>query len=398
MSDHDESRRRVGRPASPSGSRISRRHFLATASVGSAGASAGCLDSVGLFGGDEANDVTLGDFQGSGPFVQGRDAPGGTSMDDLDDLSGTLAIYIGGGEGGLYRGLIDLLERKYPDFEVNLNSAPSTRLANTIIKEKQSGQSRADVFWSIDAASLGLVANEGYAKSLSSDVLDPVPERLRDSEGRWTGVAGRARAIPYNTNRFSADDIPNETAAFATQDRFADSMGWAPTYGAFKSFVTAMRLMEGRSTTKSWLQGMLDQNVQEFRDEYFVSRGVANGAVSAGFANHYYALRVKAAQEDPPIALAFTESDAGALVNVSGIEVIEGTQRSELAELFARHLLTAEAQEFFATRAYAYPMISGVQPVGDLPTIDELNPPEIDLTKLSDVEPTLELMREVGVL
>jgi len=43
-------------------------------------------------------------------------------------------------------------------------------------------------------------------------------------------------------------------------------------------------------------------------------------------------------------------------------------------------------------------MISGVQPVGDLPTIDELNPPEIDLTKLSDVEPTLELMREVGVL
>ncbi|NHN40213.1 extracellular solute-binding protein [Halorubellus sp. JP-L1] len=375
--------------------RIGRRELLATSAVSAAAASAGCL---GLFDDESSNDLSLSEFRGSGPFVSGRAAPEGTSMDDLDDLSGSLAIYIGGGEGGLYRGLIELLEEKYPDFEANLKSAPSTQLANTIIEEKKSGQSRADVFWSIDASSLGLVANEGYAASLSDDVLSPVPSELQDSEGRWVGVAGRARAIPYNTNQFSEDDIPSDVTAFANQSKFADSMGWGPTYGAFKSFVTAMRIMEGRGATKTWLQGMLDQNVEEFRDEYFTSRGVATGAVGAGFANHYYALRVQAAREDPPIDLAFTENDAGALVNVSGIEAIEGTQNAELAELFARHLLTAEAQEFFATRAYAYPMIPGVQPVGDLPTIDELNPPELDLTKLSDLEPTLELMREVGVL
>jgi len=381
-----------------SAGRFGRRELLATSAVGGLAASAGCL-GLGLFDSSESNnELALSDFRGSGPFVSGRPAPEGTSMDDLDDLSGSLAIYIGGGEGGLYRGLIELLQEKYPDFEADLNPAPSTQLANTIIEEKQSGQSRADVFWSIDASSLGLVANEGYARPLSDDVLDPVPDALQDGDGRWVGVAGRARAIPYNANRFSADDVPSDVATFATQSRFAESMGWAPTYGAFKSFVTAMRIMEGRETTKEWLQGMLDQNVEEFRDEYYVSRGVATGAVSAGFANHYYALRVKAAREDPPIDLAFTSDDAGALVNVSGIEAIEGTQNADLAELFARHLLTAEAQEFFATRAFAYPMLSGVEPVGDLPTIDELNPPDIDLTKLSDLEPTLSLMREVGVL
>ncbi|MFW5949554.1 MAG: iron ABC transporter substrate-binding protein, partial [Halolamina sp.] len=57
-----------------------------------------------------------------------------------------------------------------------------------------------------------------------------------------------------------------------------------------------------------------------------------------------------------------------------------------------------EAQEYFATRAYAYPMIPGVPPVGDLPRIDELNPPEIDLARLSEIQPTIDLMREVGVL
>jgi iron(III) transport system substrate-binding protein len=386
MSDKDP-RRRVGR-----------REVLAASALGATTATAGCLDSI--LGDDEESgqDVGLGDFRGSGPFASGRAAPEGTSMDDLDDLSGSLSIYIGGGEGGLYRGLIELLQQKYPDFDASLKSAPSTQLANTIIQEKDSGQSRADVFWSIDASSLGLVANEGYAMNLSSAVTDPVPAELQDSDGRWVGVAGRARAIPYNTNEFSESDIPTSVSGFANQDAFSGAMGWGPTYGAFKSFVTAMRIMDGPDATKAWLQGMLDQNVEEFRDEFFVSRGVATGAISAGFANHYYALRVKAARENPPIDLAFTENDAGALVNVSGIEAIEGTDKADLAELFAQHLLTAEAQEFFATRAYAYPMIAGVQPVGDLPTIDELNPPSIDLTELSDLEPTLELMREVGVL
>ncbi|MDY6765063.1 MAG: iron ABC transporter substrate-binding protein, partial [Halobacteria archaeon] len=36
-------------------------------------------------------------------------------------------------------------------------------------------------------------------------------------------------------------------------------------------------------------------------------------------------------------------------------------------------------------------------PVGDIPTIDQLNPPDIDFTKLSNIQPTLELMREVGI-
>jgi iron(III) transport system substrate-binding protein len=43
-------------------------------------------------------------------------------------------------------------------------------------------------------------------------------------------------------------------------------------------------------------------------------------------------------------------------------------------------------------------MISGVQPPGDLPSIDDLEPPDVDLSELSNLEPTLDLMREAGVL
>jgi iron(III) transport system substrate-binding protein len=44
-------------------------------------------------------------------------------------------------------------------------------------------------------------------------------------------------------------------------------------------------------------------------------------------------------------------------------------------------------------------MIGGVSPVGELPGVDELAPPaDIDLSRLSDLGPTIELLREVGAL
>ncbi|MFC7080468.1 extracellular solute-binding protein [Halorussus caseinilyticus] len=374
-----------------------RRRLLASGAVGAVAGLSGCLSQFTQQE-ESGSDLTISDFRGSGPLVESRSAPGGTSMDDLPDLDGTLNVYLGGGEGGLYENLVRLMERKYPNFTAKVRMAPSTQLANEIIEVEKGGESPADVFWSIDSTSLGLVADAGITAKLPERVVKPVPNGFRDGDRSWVGVAGRARSIPYNTDEFSESDIPNKVQQFTQNSGLQGAMGWAPTYGAFKSFVTAMRLLEGPEKTKQWLRGMQDQNVSRYSDEFQVSNAVADGEITAGFANHYYALRVIASREDAPIDLAFTKNDAGALVNVSGCEIIKGTDQKELAADFVRHLLSAEAQEFFATTTFAYPTVPEVSPVGPLPTVDELEPPEIDLSKLSNLEPTLKLMREVGVL
>ncbi|WP_137286885.1 extracellular solute-binding protein [Halorussus salinisoli] len=375
-----------------------RRRLLASGAVGAAAGLSGCLSQFTEQEDSGGSELTIADFRGSGPMVESRSAPGGTSMDDLPDLEGTLNVYLGGGEGGLYENLVRLLEKKYSNFTAKVRIAPSTQLANEIIEVEKGGQSPADVFWSIDSTSLGLVADAGITTKLPQRVVEPVPKGFRDADRSWVGVAGRARSIPYNTDEFSESDIPNKVQQFTQNDGLTGAMGWAPTYGAFKSFVTAMRLLEGPETTKQWLSGMQDQQISRYSDEFQVSNAVADGEILAGFANHYYALRVIASRENAPIDLAFTKNDAGALVNVSGCEIVEGTDQKELAADFVRHLLSSEAQEFFATTTFAYPMIPEVSPVGPLPTVDQLEPPEIDLSKLSNLEPTLELMREVGVL
>jgi iron(III) transport system substrate-binding protein len=380
---------------------LDRRQVLGAAATGSAAALAGCAgltdNGDDSDGGGTVDIPALTTFRGSGALVEGRPAPGGTSIEDLPDLSGSLNLYIGGGEGGIYFQFVEMLEEIYPDFQVFASSASSSSLAQTVVDEVEAGSPQADVFWSIDASSLGFVADNDAYEPLSEGVVDPVPEDFQGEDNAWVGVAGRARSVPYNTNQMSEGDIPD------TVDEFPESgalgtMGWAPSYGAFKSFVTAMRLLRGPEATREWLVSLREAGTERFPNEFVISNQVADGALDAGFANHYYALRVKNGRPDAPLDLAFTEGDAGALVDVAGTLRIDGTQKGDLVDDFVRHLLSAEAQEFFTTVSFAYPMIEGVEPAGDLPTIDQLNPPDIDLSELSDLEPTLELMREAGVL
>ena len=375
---------------------FSRRRALGYGAGLSVTSLAGCL---GLFGDEQDVEIPpLSEFRGSGALAEGRPAPGGTSIEDLPDLSGDLALYIGGGEGGLYYELVNMLEEIYPDFTVHPNDTSSSSLAQSIVEEVDAGAAQADAFWSIDVGSLAFVAKNDASEPLSDEVVDAVGnDQFVGDDNAWAGVAGRARAVPYNTNELSESDVPTSVQEFPETEALQGTMGWAPTYGAFKSFVTAMRLLRGEDETRQWLVDMKDAGTERRGNEFAVSQSVADGALDAGFANHYYAMRVKNERTDAPIDLAFTENDAGALVNTAGVLKVQGTDRGDLVDNFVRHLLSAEAQEYFATVTFGYPMIEGVEPVGDLPTIDELSPPDIDLAELSDLEPTLDLMDDAGV-
>jgi len=98
------------------------------------------------------------------------------------------------------------------------------------------------------------------------------------------------------------------------------------------------------------------------------------------------------------IDIAFTRNDAGSVFNVAGAARIDASDRGEMADRFVRHLLSSEAQEYFAVTTFEYPLVDGIDPVGRLPQVSELAVPDIDLSQLSQLDETVGLMREVGVL
>ncbi|AUV82096.1 iron ABC transporter substrate-binding protein [Salinigranum rubrum] len=392
----------------------SRRRFLAAASTVGVASVAGCN---GLLGGNTTSGEGTGTESGSNeggtasssdgggtvgqigsgrsPFGD-RQLSGGVSMSEMPDLSGELTLYSGRGEA-LVGELISFIEDLYPDFTVRPRYNSAADLVNQIQTEGQN--SPADAFFSVNAGALGALKDAGRTVELPQEVLDMVRAEFHDPDGQWVGTSGRARTVPYNTDTFSESDIPDDIFAFPDTEAFEGSIGWAPTYSSFQAFITAMRVLNGEEETRAWLEGMQELGVQEFSDEFLVSQAVADGEIDAGFANHYYIQRVLAGRPNAPIATAFTEGDAGAIFNVAGALVLDTAEDRTLASNFVRHLLSAEAQDYFARTTFEYPLVPGVDPIGELPSIDELNPPQgLDLTQLSDLEGTVRLLRDTGVL
>ncbi|QLD85102.1 extracellular solute-binding protein [Natronomonas halophila] len=364
----------------------SRRRFLVTAGTAGAVGLAGCSDVLpGGNGNGNGEDPPVGQI-GSGR--EGR-SPGGVSMEEMPDLEGELTVYSGRGEF-LVGELVEYIESLYDDFTLNIRYGGSTDLVNQIINEGEG--TPADVFYSVNSGSLGALASEGRTQPLPDEVLDFVREEFHTDE--WVGTSGRARTVPFNTNALSEGDLPDDIMEYPDVD--AD-LGWAPSYGSCQAFVTAMRLLEGEEATKQWLEGVLDAGITSYPDEFVACQAIADGEIDAAFTNHYYIQRVLDGSPDAPIATSFTEGDAGAMFNVAGAAVTDAASDADLASNFVRHLLSGEAQDYFARTTFEYPLIPGVEPIGDLPTIDELDVPDLDLTQLSDLEPTIDLMREAGV-
>jgi iron(III) transport system substrate-binding protein len=379
---------------------IRRRQFLSAFGTGGLVGLAGCNELGGSApsptGGTDTSTGAEPELIGSARA--GRGLPGGTPMNAMPDLSGELTVYSGRGEF-LVGQLMRFIQERYPDLKLDVRHGTAADLANQIRTEGQA--TPADVFFTVNAGILGLLANEGRLQPLPQTVLNLGREGYQDPDGLWIGTSGRVRTVPYNTDTLVEDDIPEDIMAFPEADDLADEMGWAVTYGSFQGFVTVMRILNGNERTREWLRGMVELGIQEYSDEFRVAQAVADGELRAGLTNHYYIIRVLEGRPDAALEMAFTKNDAGSFFNVAGAGVVDPAQNTRLAANFVRHLLSAEAQDYFARSAtFEYPMIPEVEPIDQLPAFDELNPPDLDLAEFTraDINETIDLIEEVGVL
>jgi iron(III) transport system substrate-binding protein len=86
------------------------------------------------------------------------------------------------------------------------------------------------------------------------------------------------------------------------------------------------------------------------------------------------------------------------VVLVAGAGIVQTSQNRENAVHFLDFLLSPIAQQYFASQTYEYPVIKGVVINPLLTPLEEINAPDIDMADLDDLEGTLALLREVGIL
>lgn len=291
-----------------------------------------------------------------------------------------------------------LLERfsRETGIEVRTRYGDSAELAAAMLEE--GANSPADAFFSQDAGALGAVAGRGMLTQLPSDILRRVDQRFQARDGAWVGVSGRARVIVHNTS-LSPEDLPDGIGGL-TDPKWQGRIGWAPTNASLQASITALRLLEGEEAARAWLAGIRANNPKPYRNNTAVVQAVAEGEVEVGLVNHYYLYGVVKDRGTAVPARNYhpRAGGAGAIVNVAGVGVLKTAKSSDGAQRLVEYLVSADAQRYFAEQTVEYPLAAGVPAPAELQPLAQINQPDLDLSSLADLEGTLRLMREVGVL
>jgi iron(III) transport system substrate-binding protein len=235
---------------------------------------------------------------------------------------------------------------------------------------------------------VGLIAS-GRLRRLPDRILTRVDDEFRSTGGEWVGVTGRARIVVYNTDRVSADQLPDSILGF-TDPVWQGRLGWAPTNGSFQDFVAALWVIVGAEGARDWLAGIQANQPVAYgprgQENASILEAVAAGAVDAGFVNSSYLpeLRPLDSTVRNVAGKYYTDGDPGAVIHVSiGAGVLNTTRNAPAAERFIEFLLENESQRAFAA-VLELPLARGVVDPSDglLFNLASLRQRQLNLTRL----------------
>lgn len=300
---------------------------------------------------------------------------------------------------GRSKALVDPLIQEFEKetgITVRVRYGGTTQLAVALMEEGR--RTPADLFWAQDAGALGAVHAEGLLAVLPETITGSLPAEFRNTDFTWVATSGRARVLAFGTRNIDPNNLP-ESVFDLTDPKWRGRVGWSPANASFQSFVTGMRALYGDDVTRKWLSDMRSNVAVAYNNNNSIIQALAAGEVHLGITNHYYLDRIKSTDPNYPVGQRFFKAgDAGNLVNVAGVGILNPSKRQKDAQRFIEFLLSEKAQKYFINEVFEYPVrqIDGFDDRAIRSVLDVT--PELDLDILRDLEGTLRMLRETGLL
>jgi iron(III) transport system substrate-binding protein len=338
---------------------------------------------------------------------------------ETSETASVLTVY-----SGRSKALVDSLVRAFEaETGITVNVRYGTDAALLAAIQEEGTQTPADIFWANTTGALAEVSR--------LNLLVPLPDSITGKaaayvpSGRhWVPVTTRFRVLAYNTSRVQPSQLPPTVAGLTGLTAFKGRIGWTPAYSSFQDFVTALRVLHGEDSTRAWLKAMQALEPVIYPSNTPMIQALANGEIDLALTNHYYVLRYTQGgaegefegredaatealeelgpQPTAPVALYhFRPGDAGNLALVTGAGLITHSRKQATALRFLAFLLSPAAQTHAATEVYEYPVVRGITAPAFMTPADTafgLSPARFDFEQLRQLDGTLNLMREIGLL
>jgi len=279
--------------------------------------------------------------------------------------------------------------------KLNIRYGDSAELAAQILEE--GSNSPADLFLSQDAGSLGAVSEAGLFTQLNDAIASAIPAQYVAANRNWVGVTGRARVFAYAPDRVKV--LP-QSVTDLTNSQYENQIGIAPTNASFQAFLTALIENKGVDFAKNWLKALQANGVKIYAKNSAIVEAIDKGEISIGLVNHYYIWEVSEGLGRPINVKNgfFATGDLGNLINVSGAGVLASSKKYAAAEDLINFLTSAPTQAKFVSDTHEYSLLANAAAPTDVPTLDQIGAPAVDLNTLKNIKATQDLLIEVGLL
>jgi len=317
----------------------------------------------------------------------------GTSGSSTSGGGDALTVYSGRSEE--YVGpALDAFTKK-TGIPVQVRYGDSIDLA--LLLGEEGDKTPAQVFLAQSPGPMVYLAQKSLLSTLPTATLAKVPAKFRADDGRWVGVTGRQRVLIYNTDLVTPSQLPKSVFDL-TKAEYQGKVAVAPTNASFQDFVSAMTQLVGEQKTKAWLDGMVANGAKAYAKNDAIADAVARGEIPFGLVNHYYFNEIKKKDPNAPVGIyRFPGGDPGSLFLVSTAAIPSPAAGNQDALALINYMLSPEGQAVFVAGEGEYPVIAGAKQKSGQPSLAELKYPTYDLSKLTDLKTTAQLIQGSGI-
>jgi iron(III) transport system substrate-binding protein len=263
----------------------------------------------------------------------------------------------------------------------------------------EGANSPADIFISVDAGDLWRATQAGLLAPVKSAALEAaIPAHLRDPEGRWFGLAVRARTIAYSTGRVKPAEL--STYAALGDARWKGRLCLRSGKHVYNQSLVAMMIVDGgeaatERVVRSWVANLA---AEPFSSDTLLLNAIAAGQCDVGIVNSYYLGRLQAEKPGFPVQIFWADQQAGGThVNISGGGVTAHAKNRAEAIRFLEWLASPAIQARFASVNYEFPANAAVEP---LPVVQAWGPflqKQVNVGRLGEMQPAaVRLLDRVG--
>lgn len=282
--------------------------------------------------------------------------------------------------------------------EVEVRYGKSNELA--LLLSEEGSSTKADVYLSRSPGPVGFLESQNLLTTLDNSVLELLDEDYRSDDDTWVGFSGRQRVGIYNTDNVKADELPDSIFDL-TDEKWRGRVAIPATNGSFVDWFTVFREQEGDDVAAKWLNDMAANDARYYKNNGSIVEAVGRGEIDFGLVNHYYNYKTKAAEGDAHRAEnhSFAGDDFGSALMITAATVTEASQNKADGNELIKYLLKPEAQNYFTTSTFEYPLAKGVGANPALPPLEGIEFGSIDFDDLGGgLEGTSAIVEASGIV